>query len=214
MNRQETLETLKNARVVPVVTIHDASQAVDLAMAIKKGGINAIEVTLRTPDARDAIRRIAKADLGMALGAGTLTSVDDIEWAVDAGADFLVTPATPAELVPHLLKCGRPALPGVATPTEALGLHLKGFEILKLFPAEAVGGVTLLKSLSAPLPQLTFMPTGGITLETAPAYLSLPNVMAVGGSWLVPSELPAQVDWASVTASVHATKDRLTASAK
>jgi len=190
---------LSAAPVIPVLTIQDASLAVPLARALVAGGLPVIEVTLRTPQALSAIREIARDVPEAVVGAGTITRIDDIQIATAAGARFLVSPGTPAELAAGLATCPVPVLPGCATVTEAMTLAARGFTALKFFPAEPSGGAAFLKSLSGPLPGLVFCPTGGIDAAKAPSYLALANVGAVGGSWVVPDDALAAGDFARIT---------------
>lgn len=207
---EETLKALTSVATVPVVTIDYADRAVDIARALIDGGINAIEVTLRTPQAAKAIQNIAEADLDITLGAGSVTSENGITAALQAGADFLVTPATPPTLIPYLKASGKLVLPGVSTPSEALGLHLAGFDVLKIFPVSLLGGPDYISALKAPLAELRVMPSGGITLQNVRDYLALPNVVAVGVSWLAPPDLQESKDWRAVTRNC----ETLTASLK
>ncbi|MBB2740469.1 UNVERIFIED_ORG: 2-dehydro-3-deoxyphosphogluconate aldolase/(4S)-4-hydroxy-2-oxoglutarate aldolase [Microbispora rosea subsp. rosea] len=186
------------APVVPVVVLDDAESAVPLARALVAGGLPVIEVTLRTPVALDAIRRIAAEVPEAVIGAGTVRSPEDVEAAAGAGARFLVSPGTTPGLLAAMLAAGVPFLPGVATATEAMTLAERGVRELKFFPAEPAGGVAYLKSLSGPLPDVRFCPTGGITPSNAPAYLALPNVGCVGGSWLTPRSLVTAGDFARI----------------
>ncbi|GAB3147452.1 bifunctional 4-hydroxy-2-oxoglutarate aldolase/2-dehydro-3-deoxy-phosphogluconate aldolase [Microbispora hainanensis] len=186
------------APVVPVVVLDDADSAVPLARALVAGGLPVIEVTLRTPAALDAIRRIAAEVPEAVVGAGTVRSPEDVEAATGAGSRFLVSPGTTPALLAAMLASGVPFLPGVATATEAMTLAERGVRELKFFPAEPAGGVAYLKSLSGPLPDVRFCPTGGITPSNAPAYLALPNVGCVGGSWLTPRSLVAAGDFARI----------------
>ncbi|MEN3539220.1 bifunctional 4-hydroxy-2-oxoglutarate aldolase/2-dehydro-3-deoxy-phosphogluconate aldolase [Microbispora sp. ZYX-F-249] len=186
------------APVVPVVVLDDAESAVPLARALVNGGLPVIEVTLRTPAALDAIRRIAAEVPEAVVGAGTVRSPEDVEAATEAGARFLVSPGTTPGLLAAMLAAGVPFLPGVATATEAMTLAERGVRELKFFPAEPAGGVTYLKALSGPLPDVRFCPTGGITPSNAPAYLALPNVGCVGGSWLTPRSLVTAGDFARI----------------
>ena len=176
---------LKKHRVVPVITLHELAQAAPLARRLAKEGYTVAEVTLRTDIAASAIEAMKKAAPGLVIGAGTVLSQADIERALKAGSDFIVTPATSPALAALLKAVPIPVFPGTATPTEAQTLYEQGFELLKFFPAKSNGGVPALKSMAAPMPHLKFMPTGGITEKTAPDYLALPNVIAVGGSWMV-----------------------------
>ncbi|MEU6414126.1 bifunctional 4-hydroxy-2-oxoglutarate aldolase/2-dehydro-3-deoxy-phosphogluconate aldolase [Microbispora sp. NPDC046933] len=186
------------APVVPVVVLDDAESAVPLARALVAGGLPVIEVTLRTPVALDAIRRIAAEVPEAVLGAGTVRSPEDVEAATGAGARFLVSPGTTPGLLAAMLAAGVPFLAGVATATEAMTLAERGVREMKFFPAEPAGGVAYLKALSGPLPDVRFCPTGGITPSNAPAYLALPNVGCVGGSWLTPRSLVAAGDFARI----------------
>lgn len=186
--------------VVPVIVIDDAGLAVDLAHALVEGGIRVLEVTLRTPAALQAIRRIADAVPEAIVGAGTLLNRSQLDAAVDAGSRFGISPGFTPELAAAARAARLPFLPGIATPSEAMRARDEGYSVLKLFPAEAVGGVKLLKALSSPLADVAFCPTGGIDLASAPNYLKLPNVLAVGGSWLTPADALAARDWARITA--------------
>ncbi|MGA8009549.1 MAG: bifunctional 4-hydroxy-2-oxoglutarate aldolase/2-dehydro-3-deoxy-phosphogluconate aldolase [Thiomonas sp.] len=173
--------------------------AVDLAAALVAGGIRTLEVTLRTPAAYDAIRQIRDHVPGAIVGAGTVLSPTDWQRAQDAGALFGISPGLSPSLLAAVRNSALPFVPGVATASEAMTALDAGFNAMKLFPAEAVGGRALLKSLSGPLPQILFCPTGGISLANAPGYLALPNVGCVGGSWLVPDAALAARDWGAIT---------------
>ncbi|MFF3320247.1 bifunctional 4-hydroxy-2-oxoglutarate aldolase/2-dehydro-3-deoxy-phosphogluconate aldolase [Streptomyces sp. NPDC003035] len=186
------------APVVPVVVIEDAADAVPLARALVAGGLPAIEVTLRTPAALDAIRAIAAEVPDAVVGAGTVISAGGVADAVGAGARFLVSPGWTESLLDALRSSGLPFLPGVSTTSEVVALLERGVSEMKFFPAEAAGGVPYLTSLSGPLPQARFCPTGGISLGSAPSYLSLPNVGCVGGTWMLPADALAARDWARV----------------
>ncbi|MEV0975030.1 bifunctional 4-hydroxy-2-oxoglutarate aldolase/2-dehydro-3-deoxy-phosphogluconate aldolase [Microtetraspora glauca] len=192
------MSLLDLAPVVPVVVLDDAETAVPLARALVAGGLPVIEVTLRTDAALDAIRRIADEVPDAVVGAGTIRSAADITAAVAAGSRFLVSPGTTPSLVDALLDGGVPFLPGVATASEAMALRERGITEMKFFPAEAAGGIPYLTSLSGPLPDVRFCPTGGIKLATAPAYLALPNVGCVGGTWLTPADALAAGDYARI----------------
>ncbi|GAA2993622.1 bifunctional 4-hydroxy-2-oxoglutarate aldolase/2-dehydro-3-deoxy-phosphogluconate aldolase [Actinokineospora diospyrosa] len=170
--------------VVPVVVLEDAADAVPLALALVRGGVRIIEVTLRTPAALESIRRIAAEVPDAVVGAGTVTAPEHAVAAAEAGARFLVTPGTTERVLGAAADTGLPVLPGAATVSEAMRLAELGYAELKFFPAEASGGIGFLKSIAGPLPGLRFCPTGGISATTAPAYLALPNVGCVGGSWL------------------------------
>jgi len=173
------------APVIPVVVIDDADDAVPLAEALVRGGLPAIEVTLRTDAALTAIERIAAEVEGAVVGAGTVTTNAQIADALSAGARFLVSPGATPSLLDGLQASGLPFLPGTATASEMVALIERGITHAKLFPAEVVGGVGALKAFAGPFPQLRFCPTGGIKAANAPAYLEQPNVVCVGGSWMV-----------------------------
>ncbi|MDA0563474.1 bifunctional 4-hydroxy-2-oxoglutarate aldolase/2-dehydro-3-deoxy-phosphogluconate aldolase [Streptomonospora sp. S1-112] len=186
------------APVIPVVVLESADAAVPLARALVAGGLAAIEVTLRTEAALEGIERIAAEVPGAVVGAGTVTSPEQVRAAAEAGAAFLVSPGCTPRLLAAMRDSGLPALPGVATASEALALLEEGVSAMKFFPAEAAGGRAYLKSLSGPLPQVRFCPTGGITPQSAPDYLALPNVGCVGGTWLTPPDAVAGGDWPRV----------------
>jgi 2-dehydro-3-deoxyphosphogluconate aldolase/(4S)-4-hydroxy-2-oxoglutarate aldolase len=195
----DPLPLLAKSPVVPVLTIDDAKKAVPLAQALVAGGLPAIEVTLRTDAAIEAIRLIAQNVPGAIVGVGTVTKPSDVEAAIKAGATYLVSPGTPAALARALAAARVPAIPGCATASEAMALADLGFKVLKFFPAEASGGIGWLKSIAGPLPDLRFCPTGGIDMKNAAAYLALPNVVAVGGSWVAPAAAVAAGDFGRVT---------------
>jgi 2-dehydro-3-deoxyphosphogluconate aldolase/(4S)-4-hydroxy-2-oxoglutarate aldolase len=193
----DALTLLRQGPVVPVIVVNDAAVAVDLARALVDGGIRVLEVTLRTKAALAAMRRMRDEVPGAIVGAGTLRNRAQLEAALDAGAQFGVSPGLTPELASAARNANLTLLPGVATASEAMRAQDEGFDILKLFPAEAVGGIKLLKSLAGPLPDLRFCPTGGIDLAKAKDYLALQNVLAVGGSWLTPEDAIANRDWAA-----------------
>lgn len=188
------------APVVPVVVLDDAADAVPLARALVAGGLPAIEVTLRTPAALDAIRAIADGVPRAVVGAGTVVSAAGVADAVAAGARFLVSPGWTGGLLDAMTASGVPFLPGVATASEVVALLERGISEMKFFPAEAAGGTAYLKSLAGPLPGARFCPTGGISLASAPEYLALPNVGCVGGTWMLPPDAVAARDWGRVEA--------------
>lgn len=188
--------------VIPIATIERLEDAVPLARAVQQGGLRTLEVTLRTPVALQAIERIAAEVPQLDVGAGTVLGGAQIAAAERAGASFLVTPATTAPLLDRLEASGLPFLAGCATPSDVAALLERGISRMKLFPAESLGGVALLQALAGPFPEATFCPTGGIGPAAAPAYLALPNVAAVGGSWIA-----ASGDWdAVVTAARKASR--------
>ncbi|MGV9390030.1 bifunctional 4-hydroxy-2-oxoglutarate aldolase/2-dehydro-3-deoxy-phosphogluconate aldolase [Streptomyces olivaceus] len=188
------------APVVPVVVVDELADAVPLARALVAGGLPAIEVTLRTPVALDAIRAIAGEVPGAVVGAGTVITAEQVGEVVAAGARFLVSPGWTDGLVDAMRESGVPFLPGVSTTSEVVALLERGVREMKFFPAEAAGGTAYLKALAAPLPQARFCPTGGIGPASAPEYLALPNVGCVGGSWMLPKDAVAGRDWGRVEA--------------
>lgn len=196
----DALNLLRQGPVMPVIVVNDAAVAVDLARALVAGGIRTLEITLRTKAALAAMRRIRDEVPDAIVGAGTVRTRAHLEAALDAGAQFGISPGLTPELAAAARAANVPFIPGIATPSEAMHAQDEGFHILKLFPAEAVGGVKLLKSLAGPLPELRFCPTGGIDINNAPNYLALPNVLAVGGSWLTPDDAIAAQDWDRITA--------------
>jgi len=189
---------LELAPVVPVVVVDEVSDAVPLARALVAGGLPAIEVTLRTPVALDAIRAIADGVPDAVVGAGTVISPEQVAQSVAAGARFLVSPGWTDVLLDAMKASGVPFLPGVSTTSEVVALLERGVSDMKFFPAQAAGGTAYLKSLAGPLPQARFCPTGGIGPAVAPEYLALPNVLCVGGSWMLPADAIAAGDWARV----------------
>lgn len=203
LQSQETRRICALAPVVPVLVVRDAARADGLARALVAGGLPALEVTLRTPAALEAIRAMAAVPGGV-VGAGTLLTPADVRAAKAAGARFGVSPGATPALIAACEDEGLPLLPGVATASEAMALLERGYDIVKLFPAEAVGGRNLLKSLGGPLPRIGFCPTGGITEATALDYLKLPNVVCVGGSWVAPDDEVAAGDWGAITARARA----------
>ena len=194
----DALKLLQTGPVMPVIVIKNIDSAVALAQALIAGGIRLLEITLRSDAALDAIRELRAAVPDAIVGAGTIRTPAQLDAALKAGAQFGVSPGLPPELLTAAAHAGVPFYPGVATPTEAMRAADAGFMVQKLFPAEAVGGRRLLQSLAGPLPDLFFCPTGGINLENAPSYLALPNVVCVGGSWLLPDIAIEENDWAKV----------------
>ncbi len=192
------LEMCRLAPVIPVLVIDDIAHARPLAEALVAGGLPALEVTLRTPVALEAIRAMAEVP-GGTVGAGTLLSPADVRAAKAAGARFGVSPGSTPQLLDACEEEGLPTLPGAVTASEVMALLERGYTVQKFFPAEAVGGAPALKSLGAPIPQVRFCPTGGIGLKNAPDYLGLPNVLCVGGSWVAPKGLMEAGDWAGIT---------------
>ncbi|MEU0393887.1 bifunctional 4-hydroxy-2-oxoglutarate aldolase/2-dehydro-3-deoxy-phosphogluconate aldolase [Streptomyces sp. NPDC006208] len=188
------------APVMPVAVIDDVADAVPLARALVAGGLPAIEVTLRTPVALEAIEAIASQVPDAVVGAGTVISAPGVASAVAAGAQFLVSPGWTDALLTAMWASGVPYLPGVSTTSEVVTLLERGVREMKFFPAEAAGGTAYLTSLAGPLPQARFCPTGGISLASAPEYLALPNVGCVGGTWMLPADALAARDWGRVEA--------------
>jgi 2-dehydro-3-deoxyphosphogluconate aldolase/(4S)-4-hydroxy-2-oxoglutarate aldolase len=194
------LPILEGQPVIPVLKIDRLADAVPLARALAAGGLPAIEITLRTPDAIDAIRLVADEVPEALVGAGTILSARNFDEAVDAGARFIVSPGTTQELLDCARASDVPFLPGGITPSEIMSLKEEGYSILKFFPAEQAGGAAFLKSLAAPLAGIRFCPTGGISLANAHDYLGLSNVVCVGGSWVAPDGLLKAGDWDGITA--------------
>jgi 2-dehydro-3-deoxyphosphogluconate aldolase / (4S)-4-hydroxy-2-oxoglutarate aldolase len=186
------------APVIPVLTIDRLADAVPLARALVAGGLPVLEITFRTEVALEALAAIAREVPEAIVGAGTVLDETQLRQALDAGARFGVSPGCTAALAKAVRASGLPFLPGVQTVSEALALREQGFRLLKFFPADAAGGTTWLKAVAAPLAGLRFCPTGGIGIETAPAYLALPNVACVGGSWVAPREAVAASDWSRI----------------
>jgi 2-dehydro-3-deoxyphosphogluconate aldolase/(4S)-4-hydroxy-2-oxoglutarate aldolase len=184
--------------VIPVIVIDRLEDAVPLAQALVAGGVKVLEVTLRTPVALDAIRAMAQVP-GAIVGAGTIRSAADARAAKAAGAVFGVSPGYTAEVGAACRELGLPLLPGVATASEVMAAQADGLNFLKFFPATAAGGIPLLKALAGPFPDVVFCPTGGISLQTAPDFLGLPNVKGCGGSWLTPADAVKAGDWARIT---------------
>lgn len=191
------LDVCRLAPIVPVLVVEDAASAADLAQALVAGGLPALEVTLRTPAALDAIRAMAAVPGGR-VGAGTLLTPADVKAAKAAGATFGVSPGATDRLLDACAEHGLPLLPGAATASEAMALLERGYTVQKFFPAEQSGGAAFLKALSSPLPQVRFCPTGGVSLANARDYLSLPNVICAGGSWVAPRDAVAAGDWARI----------------
>lgn len=196
-------ELLLATPVMPIVTIAAAELAADLARALLRGGINAIEVTMRTPAALAAMEAIARGVPEITVGAGTVLSADDMRRAAAAGATFAISPGTTPELLAAGCEEILPYLPGVATAGEIQGAMDFGYGCFKFFPAAGAGGIAALRALAGPFPRIRFSASGGITPETAQSYLDLPNVLSVGGSWIAPAELIAKKDWNAIEARAH-----------
>jgi 2-dehydro-3-deoxyphosphogluconate aldolase/(4S)-4-hydroxy-2-oxoglutarate aldolase len=185
--------------VIPVIVIDDISQAIPLAEALLAGGLKVLEITLRSDCALEAIELVASKLPEAIVGAGSVTTPEQVDAVVKAGARFMVSPGSTDKLLDAAAASGVGILPGVASASEAMRLKDRGLTRMKFFPAEAAGGIPMLKSLAGPLASLTFCPTGGITPALAPDYLKLPNVACVGGSWMVPKDLVAAGDWDAIT---------------
>ena len=185
--------------VIPVVTIDDPRHAVPIARALADGGVSIIELTLRTESALMSLKRIADEVPDILVGAGTVLTPAQADAAIHAGAQFLVSPGITTTLLDHLLTTGVPFLPGVATIGEVMGVLERGLTAMKFFPAGPAGGPAYLAAVGAPIPQVQFCPTGGISLDSAPGYLALPNVSCVGGSWLTPKTAVDNNDWEQIT---------------
>lgn len=204
-NQAELL--LLQAGILPVITVDTLDQARAVTDALLEGGLPAIELTLRTPVAMEALATLKRERPQLVVGAGTVLSELQMRQSIDAGADFLVTPGTAPALADLLADAPIPVVPGAATPTEFLALMGRGFRVCKLFPASAVGGLAMIKGLAGPLAELKLCPTGGISEDTAGQYLSQPNVLCIGGSWMVPKDWLANGEW-------HKVRDSAAAAAK
>jgi 2-dehydro-3-deoxyphosphogluconate aldolase/(4S)-4-hydroxy-2-oxoglutarate aldolase len=195
----DTRSLASHGPVIPVIVIQRLEQAVPLARALVEGGVKVLEVTLRTPVALAAIEAIARAVPEAVVGAGTLRLPADARAARDAGSTFAVSPGYTSALGAACREAGLPLLPGVATGSEVMTAMADGLNFLKFFPAVQAGGIPMLKALAGPFPDIAFCPTGGITAETAPQFLALPNVKVCGGSWLTPADAVEAGDWARIT---------------
>ena len=195
------------APVIPIITIDDAAIAVPLAQALVAGGLPVIEVTLRTEAALAAARAMIAQVPDAVIGLGTVTRRDHVAAALDIGADFLVSPGFSADVAELAQRAALPFLPGIATPSELMAALAAGFSVLKFFPAEPAGGVEMLRALHGPFPEAAFCPTGGIDAAKAPSYLELPNVVAVGGSWVAPRTAVIAKDWQKITALARAARE-------
>jgi len=192
-------EIMNSSPIVPVMVINNVEHAVPLAKALVKGGITTLEITLRTEAALESITRI-KAEVPEAtVGAGTIINIETLNKAIAAGAEFIVSPGTTDAMIDAAIATGVPLLPGVANPSEAMRLLEKGITEMKFFPAEAAGGIPMLKSIGAPIPQITFCPTGGVSQKNVKDYYNLPNVACVGGSWMCAANLVDAENWDEIT---------------
>ncbi|MGH1370902.1 MAG: bifunctional 4-hydroxy-2-oxoglutarate aldolase/2-dehydro-3-deoxy-phosphogluconate aldolase [Cellvibrionaceae bacterium] len=192
-------DIMKASPVVPVMVIENLGDAVPLAKALVDGGLRVLEITLRTAPALEAIKAIKDSVPGAIVGAGTIINVETLQASIEAGAEFIVTPGSTPAIIDAAQAAGIPILPGVNTPSEAMALLEKGITEMKFFPAEAAGGIPMLKSIAGPLPQIQFCPTGGVNPNNAPDYLALKNVACVGGSWMAPADLVNAGDWDEIT---------------
>jgi 2-dehydro-3-deoxyphosphogluconate aldolase/(4S)-4-hydroxy-2-oxoglutarate aldolase len=193
------LDLAAHGPVIPVIVVDRVEDAVPLAQALVDGGVRVLEVTLRTPAAMASIEAMARAVPSAIVGAGTVRSVADVHAAKAAGCAFAVSPGYTPEVGRACREAGLTLLPGVATASEVMLANADGYTFLKFFPAVAAGGLPMLKSLAGPFPDVAFCPTGGITLETAPQFLALPNVKVCGGSWLTPGDAVKAGDWTRIT---------------
>jgi 2-dehydro-3-deoxyphosphogluconate aldolase / (4S)-4-hydroxy-2-oxoglutarate aldolase len=194
-----TLDLVNHGPVIPVIVINQLEDAVPMAQALVDGGVRVLEVTLRTPIALKCMEAIARSVPGAILGAGTVRSIADAQAAKDAGCMFAVSPGYTSAIGQACRDIGLPLLPGTATGSEVMQANVDGYYFLKFFPAMQAGGIPMLKALAGPFTDVVFCPTGGITLETAPEFLALPNVKVCGGSWLTPADAVASKDWARIT---------------
>ena len=199
MQQLTSRQVMQDAPVIPVIVLNDVAHAVPMAQALLAGGIRMLEITLRTPQALACMEAIARAVPEAVVGAGTVRSAADAQAAAMAGARFAVSPGYTPQVGRACKDLGLPLLPGVATGSEIMMAQEEGFAELKFFPAMQAGGMAILKAWSGPFGDVSFCPTGGVTPQNAPDLLALPNVLCVGGSWLVPADALAQGDWARIT---------------
>ena len=200
----DTLSLASHGPVIPVIVLQRVQDAVPLARALLAGGVKVLEVTMRTPVALRCIEAIARELPDAVVGAGTVRSAADAQAALDAGSRFAVSPGYTTELGAACKALGLPLLPGVATASEVMVANADGLKFLKFFPAVQAGGLAMLKALGGPFTDVVFCPTGGLTVDTAPQFLALPNVPVCGGSWLTPADAVAAGDWARITALAQA----------
>ncbi len=197
-------QVLRLSPVIPVLVIERTADALPLARALLAGGLKVLEITLRTPNALEVIETLARQLPDAVIAAGTVTTPEQWDAAARAGAKFAVSPGLTPALIQHAPSAPIPLLPGVATASELMTALDAGFACFKFFPAQQAGGTALLKALGGPFPDALFCPTGGITVDTAPGFLALPNVACVGGSWLAPAAAIHSGDWAAITALAQA----------
>ncbi|MFQ6333571.1 bifunctional 4-hydroxy-2-oxoglutarate aldolase/2-dehydro-3-deoxy-phosphogluconate aldolase [Methylophilus sp. 3sh_L] len=194
-----TLELANHGPVIPVIVINKVEDAVPMAEALLEGGVKVLEVTLRSPVALQAMEQIAKHVPDAILGSGTVRNLKDAKNSKDVGCQFAVSPGYTSELGKYAREIGLPLLPGVSTGSEIMMANADDYYFLKLFPAVAVGGINLLKGFAGPFADVKFCPTGGVSVESAPQFLALPNVVVCGGTWLTPADAVANKDWAHIT---------------
>lgn len=197
------LELMKLSPVIPVIVIDNIKHAVGLADALVKGGIRVLEITMRTPAALEAISVINKEVEGAIVGAGTVTDSRKMDSALKAGARFIISPGLTTQLAKAAATIQIPFIPGAMTPSDVMAAMEQGLTELKFFPAQSAGGISMLKALSGPFPDIRFCPTGGITLTTAPEFLALSNVVCVGGTWLTPAKAVKEENWNAITELAH-----------
>ncbi len=200
----DLVSTLQQAKIIPVMVINQLDGVEEYAQTLGEHGMNVLEITLRTDCALEAVRRIKARHPELVVGTGTNNSIFDFDHSMDAGADFLVSPGATTEMLNYAAEKQLPLLPGVATASEALQAIQAGFSFMKLFPAEAVGGVKLLKSLAGPLADAKFCPTGGINASNIKDYLALKNVVCAGGSWMLDDSLIEQKNWSQLGQNIQA----------
>lgn len=194
-----TLDLAKEGPVIPVIVINKVEDAVPMAEALLEGGIKVLEVTLRSSCALQAMEQIAKHVPDAIMGSGTVRNLKDAQNSLDVGCKFAVSPGYTSELGQFSRKIGLSLLPGVSTGSEIMMANADDYYFLKLFPAVAVGGINLLRGFAGPFADVKFCPTGGVTVETAPQFLALPNVVVCGGTWLTPADAVERKDWAHIT---------------
>lgn len=194
-----TLELANHGPVIPVIVINKVEDAVPMAEALLEGGVKVLEVTLRSPVALQAMEQIAKHVPDAILGSGTVRNLKDAKNSKDVGCQFAVSPGYTSELGQYAREIGLPLLPGVSTGSEIMMANADDYYFLKLFPAVAVGGINLLKGFAGPFADVKFCPTGGVSVESAPQFLALPNVVVCGGTWLTPADAVERKDWAHIT---------------
>jgi 2-dehydro-3-deoxyphosphogluconate aldolase/(4S)-4-hydroxy-2-oxoglutarate aldolase len=211
MTSSSIAELLTAARLVAVLTIEDARQAVPLARALVAGGVRTLEITLRTPAGAQAAEAVIDAVPEAIVGLGTVISRADLALAARLGVPFAFSPGATPELLDAARDLGVPFIPGIGTASELVAALARGFDVVKLFPAEQLGGIGMLRALAGPFPQARFNPTGGVTEDTIAAYLALPNVLAVGGSWLAPAADIRAGNWPAITERARRVTGRIAA---